>query len=318
MRFEDGGNQRQRIAGATSRRGYQSGFPTWGTIAFGAVFVASGTGLALVGEKVIPVDPSTVHAPYWVLTVIGLVFALSGLMVWGMAARQYGANRRRLDAIARRPGLAALADYPWDTSGFRSERWAHATHALFGSAFLTLFLSVFNYLAFFSDEGHWVLTTVTVIFDIVAVFAWWEAFTRLGRALKFGASRLAFVRFPYAPGETVALRWHPAAGIGRARDGRFTLRCVAERYDRHDEGQNPTLVHEAVWSGTWHLDGERAFDPRRPLELAFEVPSGLPSTSLSSGAVVFWELEVALDLPGFDFVESYLVPVYGGTDQSSR
>jgi hypothetical protein len=32
---------------------------------------------------------------------------------------------------------------------------------------------------------------------------------------------------------------------------------------------------------------------------------------LSAEKPVFWEFEVKLDLPGLDFQETYLVPIYG-------
>ena len=60
---------------------------------FGGLFVAVGTSIILMGTKVFAVDPSSVHAPYWVLTVAGVSFALGGFMVWGMAWRQFAANR---------------------------------------------------------------------------------------------------------------------------------------------------------------------------------------------------------------------------------
>jgi hypothetical protein len=47
------------------------------------------------------------------------------------------------------------------------------------------------------------------------------------------------------------------------------------------------------------------------LELRFEPPADGMSTQLSADKPVFWEFEVELDLPGLDFKETYLVPVYG-------
>jgi hypothetical protein len=35
------------------------------------------------------------------------------------------------------------------------------------------------------------------------------------------------------------------------------------------------------------------------------------STRLSADKPLFWELEVKLKLPGLDFSETYLVPIYG-------
>jgi protein-S-isoprenylcysteine O-methyltransferase Ste14 len=86
---------RQRLSGRTEQRGSQTGFSTLGALIFGGIFVLFGTLVIFVGTKVIPVDPKDVHAPYWVLTVFGAVFALAGLMVWVMAWRQYAARQRQ-------------------------------------------------------------------------------------------------------------------------------------------------------------------------------------------------------------------------------
>lgn len=45
----------------------------------GAVMLCAGAAMAGVGAKVIPVDPATVHAPYWVIAVCGLVFISGGM-----------------------------------------------------------------------------------------------------------------------------------------------------------------------------------------------------------------------------------------------
>lgn len=51
--------------------------PLW----FGAIFVIAGCGIMAIGGGVIPVDPSSVHAPGWVIVLCGVVFALAGVMV---------------------------------------------------------------------------------------------------------------------------------------------------------------------------------------------------------------------------------------------
>jgi hypothetical protein len=35
-------------------------------------------------------------------------------------------------------------------------------------------------------------------------------------------------------------------------------------------------------------------------------------TNLSAERPVFWELQIVLSMPGLDFTERYLVPVYAG------
>ena len=79
-------------------------------------------------------------------------------------------------------------------------------------------------------------------------------------------------------------------------------------------------IHEATTililtgSGSWHLDEARTFESGEEIELRFELPADARSTQLNPGnsaeRAVFWELEAKLDLPGLDFEETYLVPIY--------
>jgi hypothetical protein len=68
----------RRLSGQLEQRSSQTGFPTWGLALFGLAFAGTGVVVALIGAEVMPVNPSAVHAPYWVLTAFGTVFALGG------------------------------------------------------------------------------------------------------------------------------------------------------------------------------------------------------------------------------------------------
>lgn len=303
---------RRRLAGRTERRGAQTGFPTWGAFLFGGVFVAVGSGIVLIGIGIFVVEPSSLHAPLWVMTVFGSVFALAGMMVWGMAWKQYRSNTRRIESARAYPGEEAFADYNWDPRGFEAPRWSRPLAAAGGAGFLTLFLSIFNYWAFWAG-GPWMVKAVVILFDLITLAVWWEVGLRVGRAMKFGGSRIVFPNFPYRQGEPVLVRWEPASGIELVNKGSFTLRCVEEWYEStgHGDSRNSTMVHEEVWSGTWHL--ETSGHPARgeTVELRYEPPTDTPVTCLSGERPVFWELDVKLDLPGLDFEETYLVPLYG-------
>jgi hypothetical protein len=178
---------------------------------------------------------------------------------------------------------------------------------------MTLFLSAFNYFAFFKAGTPWLFKGVIALFDLIAVAFWYAAVMAVGRALKFGGSRIAFSSFPYRLGKPIVIHWHPAAGINQANKGSFTLRCVEEWYEVRGTGKNRSrqIVHEEIWSGTWQLEQPRAFQQGAKVDFSFDVPGDLHSTMLSADRPIFWEFEAKLDLPGFDFEETYLVPVYG-------
>ncbi|MGN6643124.1 MAG: hypothetical protein ACTHKU_08990, partial [Verrucomicrobiota bacterium] len=128
-RYELAPPGRRRLSGMLQQRGSRLGLSSWGGFAFGGLFVAVGTAISLVGMKVLPVDPATVHAPYWVLSAAGGSFALGGLMVWGMTGKQFSANRRRLNVARQHPHEPALADYPWHPDGFAVSGWRNAVKA---------------------------------------------------------------------------------------------------------------------------------------------------------------------------------------------
>jgi hypothetical protein len=47
----------------------------------GSIFILAGLWIILIGLEILPVDPSKVHAPLWVIFCAGLVFALCGTAV---------------------------------------------------------------------------------------------------------------------------------------------------------------------------------------------------------------------------------------------
>jgi hypothetical protein len=54
-RYEISPAGRRRVQGTAQKRGAKMGLPTWGSFAFGSVFVAVGTGVMFMGMKVIKV-----------------------------------------------------------------------------------------------------------------------------------------------------------------------------------------------------------------------------------------------------------------------
>jgi hypothetical protein len=301
----------RRLSGTLQRRGVKLGLPVWGGFLFGGVFVAVGTVIVLIGTKVLPVNPASVHAPWWVLTVFGVSFAAGGLMVWAMAGRQLAADRRRAQAIEQFPNDPALADYPWHSEGFEVSEWVGVAKSAALAVGITVFLSMFNWWAF-GAGGPLMVKIITGLFDLMALGMWGQTGWKLIGALKFGRSRVGFARFPYSTSEPVILRWHSAQGISQVRKGSFTLRCVKEWMEVTGNGknQNRTLVHEELWSAKWLLEQPRNLQLNEVVELRYDLPEDALPTQFSADMPVFWELEVKLDLPGPDFCATYLVPIY--------
>jgi hypothetical protein len=303
---------RRRLPGRTEQRGSQTGLPTWGMLLFGCPFIGVGAWAILAGTQTIPIDETNFNAPHWVLSVFGGVFALGGVMLWGMAARQFASNRRRLSATQGYQNEPALADFNWDPRGYEAPRWKRAFRTLLAAAFMTLFLSMFNWWAFFT-KSPLMVKIIVGLFDLILLAVWWAAVVAIGRAVKFGGSRIEFAHFPYRVDESVLICWQPATGIKQVRSGSFTLRCVEEWFEQRGSGgdRSSHLVHEEIWSGKWHLEEDRAFELGQWMESRYNLPADALPTQLSAKRPLFWEFEVKLDLPGLDFEEVYLVPVYG-------
>jgi hypothetical protein len=303
-------SETRRLSGIMEQRGSQTGMSSFLMFLFGIPFVGVGVFVGLLQSKVISVRSST-EAPAFVLVAFGSVFGVAGLLIWSMAWRQYRSNRRRVCILESPEGGLAMADYKWDPRGFRSHCWAKTTKAIFSTAFLALFLSIFNWWAWIVP-GPWLVRIAVGLFDLLLVYCVWQALLTFSRALRFGNSRIEFVRFPYRTNETVVVRWLTPSGISRADKGTFTLRCVREFYETSGAGDDRSrnLVHEEQWNGTWSLEQPEDFPPGKNVEFEFQPPAGLPVTCMSGKQAVFWEFEVKLSVPGPDFKESYLVPVY--------
>jgi hypothetical protein len=303
--------EKRRLSGMIEQRGTQTGLPTPVMFLFGLPFAGIGTVVSLVGLRRIPVKPSSVHGPYWLLIAFGLVFALGGIMVWGMAWKQFQANRRRALAREHHADEPALEDYNWDPRGFHCNCWAEAVKAISAAGFYVIFLSIFNWWAWFAG-GPVMVKAIVSLFDLILIFVCGRAFLTISRAVKFGNSRIEFVRFPYRAADPITVRWLTPPRINRAAKGTFTLRCVKEWYEATGTGSNRSnyIVHEEQWSGTWSLDHAEDFPSGKNIDLEFQPPADAPVTSLSGKQTVFWEFEVNLSLPGPDFKEAYLVPVY--------
>ena len=75
------------------------------------------------------------------------------------------------------------------------------------------------------------------------------------------------------------------------------------------QDQNSTLIHEELWSAKWIVGQPRNFHPKDDVELRYELSPDAQPANLGTKPI-YWELEVKLDLPGLDFNETYLIPVY--------
>jgi len=302
----------RRINGGV-QRGYKlAGFSALGGFLFGVPFVGMGVFIIMIGTGNFKIDPSTVHAPYGVITIAGVLFAFAGLLVWGMAIKQLMAERRHSAMIAAHQSTA-VTDYPWDTRGFTPDKWAPVRNGITGIILLTCFSAIFGYIALEVSGVPWWVQLIWGLMALLTLYVYYDTGVKAVRAIKFGASRIAFDTFPYQLNKPVIIKWVPPTALTQANSGSFTLRCVEEFYETTGSGDNrsTTLVHNELWHDTWLLEQTQSFHPGEDMSIRYEPPQGLPSTALSGDKTIFWEFEIKLKMPGPDFVATYLVPVYG-------
>lgn len=307
--------ERVRLSNRTERVAVTTGLGLWGGFLFGFLFVAMGAFILLLGLKVVYIDPSSVHAPYWVLSLLGGTFATSGMIVWSMILQERRQVKKRQILAAQHPFSQVFADYPWDPKGITKSPWSLARKSLAATIFFAVFMAPFNWWAWGSEEDRLMVKIIVSVFDLCLIFAGIELVRRILAALKYGHSRIEYNIFPLLTGGRIDLRWLAPSGLENATSITFALRCVEEWTESRGAGKNRSnyLIHEQLWAATRTTQGHGECPPNRPTFLSFDVPATAPGSNLSGKLrITFWELEVNAKAPGVDFQERYLVPVYPG------
>jgi hypothetical protein len=300
---------RRRLHNRTEPVKPSLGLPPIGAFLFGLAFFAAGTGIGAIGMQWIPVETNSSEVPDFVLPLTGLVFASVGGWIWILAWRE-NRFRNRLAHQAHRH--ACLADYPWDLRGAQSARWGPVVKGLVILLFFGCFMAPFNWWAFFSDKGHFIVASITVLFDAVLLYGFGAWLVQLTRAIRFGPGRVHWDEFPLPVRGPVRLRWQPGEGVTHWSSGRATLRCVEEFYETRGHGKNRRkhLCHEEIGSVTIDIPARSQRVGHPELTLDFSTPPGCPPTKIQADRPVFWEVELELETPGVNPKDHFLVPVY--------
>lgn len=280
---------------------------------FSLLFFGAGIYITLIGLKIVASDPSAINAPYWVLTCFGASFTAAGLLVLVLVYREWRLDQLRLSQMAVYPHIPVLADYPWHPEGGNKSPWPKIWKSVGGSLFLLVFLGPFNWWAWMSNDGSIFIQLIVSLFDLLLLVSFGDIVWRIAVANKYGKSGLRYLRFPYYTGHDVELKWLPPRIFRTATKLTGILRCVEEWTEVHGHGKNRSkeVIHEQVWAATRVLDNFCLSSAEKFCTFLFAVPAEAPGTHLVDEPLIFWELEVRADVPGLDFKERYLVPVYG-------
>lgn len=306
---------------------------------------AKGCLLALAGAWLVwlLVDLTRLGAFRGEQDLFGFVFSAPSVFVpllFGFAATP-GLVRHLLRERRKRqfPDEPWMWDQRWNRGGARALRSAGGgsrglVPALMATAFLGLAALAYFFVLSPEDRPPAFIVIPVVLFALGT----WGAFLAQGASrLKFGGSFLRYRAFPCFLGERLSATLE---GIDRLKGFTrltLTLRCVREkvvgsgkqrRVEREVLYEEPKEVSpEEVLFGTGDAAGVfqlvRRVDPGAALPVTFELPEADLGSHLYDFPKRKWELAVEAEVPGVDYRETFLVPVYpapprGGTAASQE
>lgn len=297
-------NQVKRISKPDSRI-YRTAYGP-SAVWLGLGCAAIGSFFSLGGFGIFPL-PGKAHAPFWVIGMVGLAFLLCGLTLTGHGIRGTVHQRRHGTLRSRYRGQPCYRDYPWHQRGIHDTPASRWLYQFLGFLLMGVFLIPFNWWAFLSDDGPWPARVAVGIFDLLLLLTLFSGIYRLLQFTKFGRSHLAFSRFPFHPGEKLAVSFSP----NRFEFLKATLRFVEERFEQRGSGSHRSTSHVCLE----HYNESKHLNPPEWLpavEIVFDLPDN-PAwvTRLSADpAVRYWELVVESEQPGIDFRTTFPLPVY--------
>jgi len=306
------GFEREHLNRGSPRYTFRSGLAPWGAWLFGGLFVLVGLGIVGLAAEWLPVEEGSKKAPDAVIATIGIAFSGAGLMVIGMGIRE-GRRLKIQETLRRRyPDESEMQDHPWDREGFTPPRWKSAIGAFVVALFLAIFLSVFNWFAWFHEERNLFVQFITVLFDLVLLAVIWGAIAQLYRAVRFGNCRVHYPRFPMRPGERIELRFTLPSGITQVRHAVMRLRCLQEYTVTRGTGKSrsTTPYQDQLYLDEKRLEAAEIGSMPRELRMEFDLPAEGYSTNLDAKLPVAWEVELELEVPGINAVYPFLLPIY--------
>ena len=282
-------------------------------ILFALPFLTVGVVVILVSLGYIKASGRGLGESRGMLTVFGSLFAIAGLGVGWMGVagmlRARGVGKRKEE----HPTEPWYWDYPWDSRGAESGSLGSAIQSFMAFLFLALFLSIFNWWAFFSDEGPLPVKVFVGLFDLIAVVVLLSAFYLLFQYFKYGTSRLHFARFPFRPGNSVEAGLEASRKVLAAPSILLTLRYIEEVTETHRSGskQSTLQVLYCLHEIKQELNSSQ-FDANSGSEIPINIrlPAGDVTTRLSESPRRYWELEVKAETPGIDYAARFVLPVY--------
>jgi len=290
----------QKLSLMTPRTAYGGG-----AVLLALPFVGAGTFFALTGFRVVDVGMKP-NTPFWVVGCIGLAFAFAGLIVGFHGVR--GLLRRARRDVLKEHGRGDrpwLVDFP-DGKEITDRAGSRVVGAAVGAGFFAFFLAPFNWWAYFSGQGPFMVKGIVGLFDLLALLAAGRVVYLTLQYAWYGASTLRCHDFPFLPGGRLVVTFLP----NRFEELKATLRFVEERTEVSGSGRNRNVrqVAESLYEDIAELaPGSMTSE----VEIAFDLPDDPALTNdLGGPRVRYWELLLEADVEGIDFRTTFPLPVY--------
>lgn len=289
-----------------------------GCLIFFGVFVAgAATLMVLAVTGVIPSDSMDKDAPPAVLYSVAGLFIGVGLLMIGSGIRGMFRRRRHFELVRLHPDEPWMVDGPWDPRRASDDGGRRARYALFGAAFLVLFLVPFNAVVFFVEDAPIFAKVIIGFFDLLGMWVVGYAIHQLMQRLKYGESHVRYSTFPIHLGDKVTLYFSNARGIGSFEKFAATIRCIQERVVVTGSGKNRSrkTVYDQIYAEAIEInDPGQHRGGSRELEFTYELPAGEYTTLLATQEPRYWEFELTAETPGVDYCARFLLPVYARPD----
>ena len=284
-------------------------------VIFAMPFIAVGVGVLLLSQGVFHLEMKSSDNPVWMLTAFGSVFACAGLGVAWMGVSGMIRDRAARKRKEEHPNEPWFCDYPWDTRRAESGGLGAVVRGFVVFAFMALFLSMFNWWAFFSDDGPLPVKLIVGLFDLIALLVLFGAFYSLFQYFKYGTSRLHFARFPFRPGHSLEAGLEANRRLLSAPTIGLTLRFIEEVMETHRTPRHGTRTTTALYC-LHEIKQDlsvRQFDSgssEAEIPISIRLPEGDYASRLLESPRRYWELEVKAETPGIDYAARFLIPVY--------